>query len=86
LEQPQKFDVIVIDGALRAECAKVAREALTPTGIIIYDNTDGEKYAEGRDILMSQNFRRIDFFGFGPIWRREWSTAVFYRDGNCVGI
>ena len=40
----------------------------------------------GYDALAQQGFRRLDFISHGPIWSREWSTAIFYRPDNCVGL
>jgi hypothetical protein len=86
IEIGEKFKIIIIDGAVRDRCAAVAREALTEDGIIIYDNSGGKKYRAGCEILVQQGFRRIDFRGLGPIWSREWTTGIFYRSGNCLGI
>lgn len=86
IQLSEKFHIIVIDGAVRDRCALVAQNALTNDGVIIYDNSDSRKYRAGCDILVGQGFRRIDFWGFGPIWSREWATGIFYRQVNCLGI
>jgi hypothetical protein len=82
----RKFDVIAIDGRRRVECARNAVHALSDDGIIVWDNSDRDKYNEGYDILKQNGFGRIDFWGIGPLNVREWSTAVFYRPLNCLGI
>lgn len=82
----RKFDVIAIDGRRRVECAKNALPALSKDGIIIWDNSDRDKYNEAYDLLKRNGFGRIDFWGIGPMNVREWSTAVFYRPLNFLGI
>lgn len=83
---PGRFDVIVIDGFERNECAALALQALKPGGVVVWDNSDRERYAPGMDLLASQGFRRIDFSGPGPGAVRGWMTSVFYRPGNCLGL
>lgn len=82
----ERFDVIVIDGRDRVNCALHSVEALSDAGVIIWDNADRAKYQRGYDFLTERGFRRIDFTGLGPIMCEPWTTAVFYRDGNCLGI
>ena len=86
LDSSRKFDVIVIDGRRRVDCATSAVPALSEAGVIVWDNSDREKYRQGYDFLKSNGFRRIDFWGIGPIGVREWATAIFYRPGNCLEI
>lgn len=80
------FDIIVIDGREQIECCKYAMQALTPNGIIVWDNSDRDIYQEGYDYLMNQGFKRLDFWGIGPMSTTGWCTSIFYRAGNCVGI
>lgn len=81
-----EFDCIVIDGRDRVNCAKNALGALKEDGVIIWDNSDRERYREGYDFLIENGFRRIDFWGLGPINAYEWCTSVFYRKENCFEI
>lgn len=86
-EQPRTFDVVIVDGIVRVECCRAAAvQGLTPRGIVIVDNADKVQRQAGYDALAQQGFRRLDFISHGPIWSREWSTAVFYRPDNCVGL
>lgn len=80
------YDCIVIDGRERTQCAKRALSALSANGIFVWDNSDREQYAEGYAFLLEQGFRRIDFWGFGPLNSEPWCTSVFYRQNNCLGI
>lgn len=54
--------------------------------MIIWDNSDRERYAVGFDFLKEREFRRVDFWGVGPINHQEWCTTIFYRQDNCLGI
>lgn len=85
-EQPRSFDVVIVDGIVRVDCCRVAVDGLTDRGIVIVDNADNMQRRAGYQALVQRGFRRLDFISHGPIWSREWSTAIFYRPDNCVGI
>ena len=57
------FDVIIIDGEWRNECAQIAANCLSPKGFIIFDNTDRRMFEPGSAFLSSLGFMRIDFHG-----------------------
>jgi len=40
----------------------------------------------GQEVLKQDRFRRIDFWGMGPIEAANHCTSVFYRSNNCLGI
>ena len=81
-----EFDCIVIDGRDRVNCAKNVVPALKEDGVVIWDNSDREKYTDGYSFLKDNGFRRLDFWGIGPICRKPWCTSVFYRENNNLGI
>jgi hypothetical protein len=81
-----EFDCVVIDGRDRVNCARHSLGALKPGGVIVWDNSDRACYQEGFDFLRDNGFRRIDFWGLGPINAYPWCTSIFYRDGNCLGL
>ncbi len=82
----QDFDVIVIDGLERNNCAYHALPRLSDTGVVIWDNSDRPKYELGFKLLDKAGFRRIDFYGFAPINNHLQGTTIFYRENNCFGI
>ncbi len=86
LDYTDRFEVIVIDGRDRVSCVKNSLGALRENGVILWDNSDREKYREGYSFLKQNGFRRLDFEGFGPAATKSWCTAVFYREKNCLGI
>jgi hypothetical protein len=86
LEYPGAFDIVVIDGRDRVNCVKNALVSLKPNGVIVWDNSDRERYQEGYDHLLNRGFKRLDFSGMGPINANGWTTSIFYRQDNCLGI
>ncbi len=80
------FDVVIIDGRERVECARIAPERLNPRGVIVFDNSDRAEYAEGYRALEDRGFRRIEFSGMAPAVIEKIGTSIFYRPDNCLGI
>jgi predicted O-methyltransferase YrrM len=84
--QREPFDVIVIDGRDRVKCAEASLPALKPDGVIVWDNSDRPDYDAGYRFLLENGFKRLDFWGMGPINAYGWCTSVFYRPQNCFEI
>lgn len=82
----QKYDIVVVDGRERNACVKPSLRALAPTGVIIWDDSNRERYAEGIASLREQGFRMIEFRGFSPIEFMMCETGILYRPDNCLGI
>jgi hypothetical protein len=74
------FDVIVVDGMARALTAWLAAQYIKPSGIIVFDNSDRWQYNSAYQMLSAAGFRRIDFYGPGPVNRQEWCTSLFVKD------
>jgi hypothetical protein len=85
-EYRNKFDVIVIDGRDRVNCAKNCLSALKENGVVVWDNSDRDEYCEGYNYLKANGFRRLDFSGMGPVNLDDWCTSIFYRSNNCLGL
>lgn len=85
-EAGQRFDVIVIDGRNRVDCAKNSIDCLTDEGVIVWDNSDRQRYAEGYSFLLENGFKRLNFWGTGALILNQWCTSVFYRPNNCLGL
>ncbi len=84
-EQRERFDFIVIDGVERTCCALAALEALSTRGVILFDDPSPE-FAQAFETLSQHGFRRLDFEGLKPSGFGLDRTALFYRDGNCLGV
>lgn len=81
-----RFHLVVIDGRERVSCAIQSLNALTPDGVIIWDNSDRAEYRQGYEFLFSHGFRKIEFVGYAPGCIDKTETTFFYRDRNCLGI
>lgn len=86
LERNEKYDVIIIDGRDRTNCTMYCLNALNEKGIIIFDNTQVEDYAEAIQFIINNGFRKIDFTGTLPIVAYNNTTTIFYRTNNCLNI
>lgn len=75
-ELEKKFDIIIIDGKYRNECAKATPNYLAEGGIIILDNSDW--YKNTAKYLREQNYIQVDFHGFGPVNQYNWTTSFFF--------
>lgn len=87
LEDKSKYDVIIIDGKCRAECAKTAVRVLNAGGFIILDDSDrvntSIEYQTAIETLRQHNLMQIDFFGFCPMNNYTKTTSLFLcRDFN----
>lgn len=82
----QKFHVIVIDGRDRVNCARDCLGALRDDGVIVWDDSHRTRYRPGYRYLARRSFKRVEFFGLGPMDPASKETSIFYRTGNCLGI
>lgn len=80
------FDVLVVDGRDRVNCIKQSLPVLSPSGIVILDDSQRKEYREGIEFLLDRGFRALHFEGLKPTGFGTVRTTVFYRDGNCFGI
>ena len=74
--QSAPWDVVIVDGRHRKECAQVAAQVLKPGGLIVLDNADW--FTDAADHLRSRGLTQVDFQGFGPCNAYTWTTAVFF--------
>ena len=75
-----KFDIVIVDGRYRKDCAGIAVEVVEDDGMIIFDNADW--YSGACELLRSKGWFQIDFSGLGPINSYAWTTAVFIKSNN----
>ena len=81
-----KYDFIIIDGVDRNNCVYACINHLTPTGVIIYDNSQRDEYKESINFLISKGFKKLDFWGMTAITPVISCTSIFYKNGNCLEI
>lgn len=73
----ESFDVVIIDGRYRKDCADVAAGIVGDDGMIIFDNADW--YPEACELIRSKGWFQIDFSGLGPINPYAWTTSIFVK-------
>lgn len=82
-----KYDVIIVDGKRRFQCAEAAVKVLNKGGMIILDDSDrintSQEYVKAVEILKNANLLQVDFYGFCPMNNYTKTTSVFFsRDFN----
>lgn len=87
LEDEIKYDVIIVDGKRRFQCAEASVKALNKGGMIILDDSDrintSQEYVKAVEILKKANLLQVDFYGFCPMNNYTKTTSVFFsRDFN----
>ena len=80
------FDIVIIDGRDRVNCAINCLPALKENGVIIFDDSDRKQYVDGYNYLFANGFKRIEFIGMGPGLTFKFETSIFYRDNNVFNI
>lgn len=78
-----EFDIVIIDGVWRNQCAEAALAHLRKGGCIILDNSDW--YTDVADFLRGRGFLQIDFNGFGPINSYCWTTSLLIPAVSVLG-
>lgn len=91
LEKNEKYDIIVIDGKNRADCAENAIKCLADGGFIIVDDSDrintSHEYVDTMNNLKKGDFIQIDFYGFCPMTTYAKTTSLFLtRNYNPVSL
>jgi len=77
VEMERKFDLVIIDGNHRPECARQLPRALNDGGVVILDNSDWFKKT-ATYIREELDLIQVDFHGFGPINNYTWTTSIFF--------
>jgi precorrin-6B methylase 2 len=77
-----EFDVIVVDGLRRNECAAVAAKRVSSGGLIVFDNSDRPEFGPGVAELIELGFKHVEFVDFAPGYSTLTCTSVFFTDGD----
>ncbi|QED22955.1 O-methyltransferase [Candidatus Deianiraea vastatrix] len=86
LEFDKLFDLIIVDSVKRNECVMQAVSKLSPSGIVILDNSERENYRKSFDFMKNSGFSELTLTGIKPLSTKLSSTTFFYKSGNCFGI
>ena len=82
----KEYDIILVDGRDRVNCATHSASAVGTSGVIIFDDFERERYQEAASRLKGMGFRQLNFWGFKPGFFDRSNTAIFYRDNNILGL
>lgn len=74
------FDIVIVDGRYRKDCASIAVDIVGNDGMIIFDNADW--YPDACELIRSRGWYQIDFSGLGPINPYAWTTSIFIKSSN----
>jgi len=78
------FDIVIIDGKHRPECAKYVLSCYKNGGrgvMLIFDNSDWYPKTIN-NIRECLGWIQLDFHGFGPINDYTWTTTIFINQAN----
>ena len=73
----QAYDIVVVDGRYRFDCATRAINWVTSDGVVILDNADWHPNTAA--MLAGNGFFQVDFVGPGPLNAYAWATSFFFR-------
>jgi hypothetical protein len=86
-----EYDLIIVDGAYRHDCAKRAVGNLSRRGVFVLDNSDW--YPSICLLLAEQGLMQVDFAGPGPLNSYAWCTSLFFsrdfalpRQSNTISV
>lgn len=82
----KKFELIVVDGIRRIECARCALELLSEDGCILFDDTQMSDHKDVFEIMKQYGFKALRISGAKPIQNDYSEATVFYRPNNILGI
>lgn len=74
------FDVIVIDGKARIDCAREALSLVNPGGLIVLDDLHDTLIEPAIKILKSSGLKTFEFWGIRPGSGEFGGTAIFIND------
>lgn len=80
------YDLIIVDGRERNRCVEACLPCLSANGVIILDNAERESYLPARQMLITQGFRCLEFWGMPVGTANNSCTALYYKDNNILNI
>ncbi|MAA75700.1 MAG: hypothetical protein CMN28_13445 [Salinisphaeraceae bacterium] len=80
------YDVIVIDGRDRVNCMKQSLSALSPGGVIIFDDSHRTEYQGAFEDARAHGFKVMDIEGLKATGGTSYTTSLIYREQNCLGL
>lgn len=76
-----EYDVVIADhSGDRSGIVEIANEFLSANGLVVFDNSDREKYVHIKKLFSKHGFGYISFFGLVPGLRYATECTVFCRN------
>ena len=82
----EQYDIVIDDGRDRVNCIKQSIAALSPSGVILLDDSQRDSYQEGFDFAQKNGFKALNIEGLKATGVGIDRTTIFYREGNCLKI
>lgn len=80
------FDLVIIDGRKRLECAKAALDYLSPQGVVLLDDSDRSEYAVVFDLYKQRGYKNLKIKGIKPTGFATVQSTIFYKEENVLDI
>lgn len=75
----EHFDMVIVDGAFRRECAAAAVRHVKPGGLLVIDNTDWHWFRTEPIAGIPPQWERTAYPGYAPMMGHKSETTVFRR-------
>lgn len=86
MQSGEKYDIMIIDGRDRVNCCRNSINALAPGGVLVLDDAERAKYSGVYSFMKEAGYKELTFSGISPGLFYLKSTALFYKQDNCLGI
>lgn len=80
------FDLIIVDGVERNQCAEQGFKCLSEGGILVLDDSERPEYKPTFEMAKKLGFRELSVFGLALGINHLKSTTFFYRSTNVFNI
>lgn len=80
------FDLVIVDGILRNECAAIAFHSLSENGILVLDDSERTEYQPTFELAKKLGYKELSVYGMAVGVNLLKSTTFFYRSNNVFNI
>ncbi|MCC5876063.1 MAG: hypothetical protein JJU11_07575 [Candidatus Sumerlaeia bacterium] len=78
------FDLVIVDGRARNDCARVALSKIREGGILLLDNSERDRYRATQELLAAfpgKTFRGLNPYQLDPGESKAWTVACASKKG-----
>jgi hypothetical protein len=80
MQPDDSLDIVMIDGRARSSALAIAVPKVAPSGVIVLDNAERDRYADDVNKILAQGWHEKRLFGPGPYVRNEyWDTTFLFK-------